>query len=395
MSICENFGGEIFPVIMAVIFDKIYRKHTLLAGLPIKRIFITFVSEIMAKNNKNNTTTRNNPLKWTYAGGALMALLIVMSIALWQFSSVGYRGETSWVHIPAGATSEAVGDSLRNALGNDFGPRVYRLWRWMDGKPAIAHGAYRIDRSTAAWKVARTLKNGAQTPVKLTFNNIRTLPDLASRLSSKMEWSAEDFINACDTILPKHGFTPPQFTAAFLPDTYEFYWNTPANKVVTKLLGYRNDYWDSDRRAIARDIGLSPVEVATIASIVEEETLKADERPKVARLYINRLERGMKLQADPTVKFAVGDFSLRRIKGTHLAVKSPYNTYLNYGLPPGPIRIAGKDAIEAVLSAPHHNYIYMCAKEDFSGYHNFAVDYATHRANARRYHEMLNQRKIN
>lgn len=349
----------------------------------------------MAKNSKNNTTTRNNPLKWAYASGAIMALLIVMSVALWQYSFVEYRGETSWVHIPAGATTEAVGDSLRNALGNDFGPRVYRLWRWMGGESAVAHGAYRIDRSTAAWKAARSLKNGAQTPVKLTFNNIRTLPDLASRLSSKMEWSAEDFINACDTILPKHGFTPPQFTAAFLPDTYEFYWNAPANKVVNKLLGYRNDYWDSDRRAIARDMGLSPVEVATIASIVEEETLKADERPKVARLYINRLEIGMKLQADPTVKFAIGDFSLRRIKGNHLSAKSAYNTYLHPGLPPGPIRVADKSAIDAVLHAPRHNFIYMCAKEDFSGYHNFAVDFATHKANARRYQAELNRRSIN
>lgn len=346
-------------------------------------------------NNKKKSHAGNNPLKWAYAGGAIIALLIVGCIALWQFSLVGYRGETSWVHIPAGATSEAVGDSLRNALGDDFGPRVYRLWRWMGGDPATAHGAYRVDHSTMAWRAARSLKNGAQTPVKLTFNNIRTLNDLASKLSSKMEWSSRDFMNACDTILPKHGFSTPQFPAAFMPDTYEFYWNTPANNVVNKLLDYRNNYWDSDRRAIARSIGLSPVEVATLASIVEEETLKADERPKVARLYINRLEKGMRLQADPTVKFATGDFSLRRIRGNHLATKSPYNTYLHTGLPPGPIRIADKSAIDAILHAPAHKYLYMCAKEDFSGYHNFAVDFSTHQANARRYQAELNRRAIN
>lgn len=347
------------------------------------------------KNNKKKAAAGNSPLKWAYAGGAIIALLIVGTIALWQFSLVGYRGDTAWVRIPAGATTEAVGDSLRKTLGDDFGLRTYRLWRWMGGKPDIAHGAYRINRATTAWRAARSIKNGAQTPVTLTFNNIRTLPDLAMRLASKMEWTSTDFLNACDTILPEYGFTSAQFPAAFLPDSYDFYWSTPANNVVNKLLDYRNRYWDNDRRAMARDIGLSPVQVATLASIVEEETLKADERPKVARLYLNRLDRGMKLQADPTVKFAVGDFSLRRIKGNHLSTLSDYNTYIHKGLPPGPIRIPDKSALDAVLHAPRHNFLYMCAKEDFSGYHNFAVDFATHQSNARRYQAELNRRSIN
>ena len=141
-------------------------------------------------------------------------------------------------------------------------------------------------------------------------------------------------------------------------------------------------------------MGLTPVDVATIASIVEEETAKSDERPKVARLYINRVDRNMPLQADPTVKFAVGDFSLRRITNKHLQGESPHHTYLHAGLPPGPIRIAAKSTLEAVLNAPMHNYLYMCAKEDFSGYHNFAVDYNTHLNNARRYQAELNRRKI-
>ena len=156
----------------------------------------------------------------------------------------------------------------------------------------------------------------------------------------------------------------------------------------------RDTFWNPDRIAKARELGLDPVGVTTIASIVAEETSKADERPKVARLYLNRLSRGMKLQADPTVKFAIGDFSLRRIGGSMLNIDSPYNTYRVKGLPPGPIRIVDPQLIDDVLNAPAHNYIYMCAREDFSGYHNFSTDYATHQANAKRYQAELDRRKI-
>ncbi len=164
--------------------------------------------------------------------------------------------------------------------------------------------------------------------------------------------------------------------------------------MVRRLLDYRNRFWSKERRSKAASLGLTPSQVATIASIVEEETAKADEKPKVARLYLNRLKKGIKLQADPTVKFATGDFTLRRITGKHLAIESPYNTYKVNGLPPGPIRIPAAATIDAVLNAPKHDYIYMCAKEDFSGYHNFASDYATHMANARRYQAELNRRGI-
>ena len=153
-------------------------------------------------------------------------------------------------------------------------------------------------------------------------------------------------------------------------------------------------FWTDERRAKARKLGLTPVGVATLASIVEEETAKADERPRVARLYLNRLNKGIKLQADPTVKFAIGDFAIRRISGRMLKTPSPYNTYIVVGLPPGPIRLVETATIDGVLDAPQHPYIYMCAKEDFSGYHNFATDYKSHIANARRYQAELNKRNI-
>ncbi len=161
-----------------------------------------------------------------------------------------------------------------------------------------------------------------------------------------------------------------------------------------KLVGIRDNFWTKERLDKAAKLGLTPVEVATIASIVEEESNKKDERPMIARLYINRVKQGMKLQADPTVKFATGNFALRRITGKHLRTDSPYNTYKNVGLPPGPIRVPNAATLDAVLNAPEHNYIYMCAKEDFSGRHNFAADYATHRKNAKKYQAALNRRGI-
>ncbi len=324
----------------------------------------------------------------------LIVLIGVVAIIGYSYAEKKYEGQRQWVYLPANADNDAICDSLVSALGEDFGMRVYRLWSMMDGKVALAHGAYAVDSGMTAISLSRTLLRGIQSPVPVVFNNLRTMEQLAQRIASSMEFDADAFLVACDSILPPAGFNKSEYPAAFIPDTYEFYWTISPSAVVTRLLDYRNQFWDDSRREKAKQIGLSPVGVATIASIVEEETAKRDERPKVARLYLNRLAKNMKLQADPTVKFAVGDFSLRRITGEHLKVQSPYNTYLNAGLPPGPIRIVDKSTIDNVLDAPIHQYLYMCAKEDFSGYHNFAVDYATHRRNAVRYQAELNRRNI-
>lgn len=179
-----------------------------------------------------------------------------------------------------------------------------------------------------------------------------------------------------------------------MPDTYEFYWNATPNKIIKRLVEYREKFWTDKRKAQAASLGLSPIEATILASIVEEETNKADEKPIVARLYMNRLKKGMLLQADPTVKYAVGNFGLKRILQQHLNIESPYNTYKHPGLPPGPIRIPSGNTIDAVLNAPSNDYIYMCAKEDFSGYHNFTSSYSEHLNNARRYQAVLNKRNI-
>ncbi|MDE6453318.1 MAG: endolytic transglycosylase MltG [Muribaculaceae bacterium] len=333
--------------------------------------------------------------KRTIVFAALMAAAAgTVGWGLWT-ATAAYGGAATRVNIPAGATESAIADSLSARLGSAYASKVMRIWSLAGGQPRTAHGSYLVEPGTKAMDLARRVRNGRQTPVRFTFNNIRTLRQLAERAGEAMEFSADDFLAACDSVLSGRGYrSAAEYPAAFIPDSYEFYWTAPAVQFVGKLADARDRFWNDERRAAAARLGLRPVEVATIASIAEEETADRDERPTVARLYMNRLQRGVKLQADPTVKFAVGDFSLRRITGRHLAVSSAYNTYQHEGLPPGPIRIADAATLRAVLSAPAHDYLYMCAKEDFSGRHNFAVDGATHMANARRYRAALDRRGI-
>ena len=194
--------------------------------------------------------------------------------------------------------------------------------------------------------------------------------------------------------ISKLGFTPETLPALFIPNTYEVYWNMSAEDFMQRMLKEHKAFWNEKRLKQAEAIGLTPIEVATLASIVEEETANQAEKPMVAGLYINRLKKGMLLQADPTVKFSLQEFGLKRILFKHLEVDSPYNTYKYAGLPPGPIRVPSYQGLESVLNYTKHNYIYMCAKEDFSGTHNFAVTSAQHAANARKYQQALNRRGI-
>lgn len=328
------------------------------------------------------------------AGGLL--LIVAAGICVWNYLAAPYTGtEATWLYLPHGTTRSELNDQLLSVLGPKTGAATMTVYNAVAKKDAQIYGAYRIEPGSTAKDIARRLVRHRQTPIRLTFNNVRTLPQLAERISSQMEFSAEDFIAALDSVLPSAGFkSPKEYPAAFLPDTYEFYWTTPAGTTVEKLLATRNNFWNSERRNRARELGITPIEAATLASIAEEETNNREERGIVARLYLNRVHKSMKLQADPTVKFALGDFSLRRIKGEHLKVNSPYNTYKVLGLPPGPIRVASAETIDALLNSKPHNWIYMCAKEDFSGTHNFASDYSTHMANARRYRQALDQRGI-
>lgn len=328
---------------------------------------------------------------WGIFAAVAGVMLLVAAAAFLGLS--GHQGDPEWIRIPREATDAQVRDSLKMHLGTDFGNKVFALWKLQGGQDA--HGAYRVSHGRSAFSLARAMAKGRQTPVRVTFTGARFLDQIAGKITAPLEMTPREFLAACDSILPGFGYkSKEEYPAAFIPDTYEYYWTVRPDTLVSRLARSTRRFWTDERVDKAKALGMTPVQVATIASIVEEETVKADERPTVARLYINRWKKGMKLQADPTVKYAVGDFSLRRINSRHLKTPSPYNTYLNPGLPPGPIRIPEAATIDAVLDAPRHPYIYMCAKDDFSGRHNFAVSYEEHLANAARYQRALNVRGI-
>jgi UPF0755 protein len=215
-------------------------------------------------------------------------------------------------------------------------------------------------------------------------------------VSKKLEADSLSMTKLLDSteFVQAYGFTPDNVYTLFIPNSYEFYWNTDAKTFFTKMFENYQQFWNEERLAKAKKLNLSPAEVSVLASIVDSEALVDREMPIIAGLYLNRLRRGIKLEADPTVIFANKDFSIRRVLNKHLRKESPYNTYIHTGLPPGPITMPSIAAIDAVLNAKNHNYIYMCAKEDFSGTHNFASNLSEHLANAKRFQQALNDRNI-
>ncbi|MDH6355662.1 UPF0755 protein [Dysgonomonas sp. PH5-45] len=263
-------------------------------------------------------------------------------------------------------------------------------------KSSLKSGRYAVEPNMKVWELVRNIRNGNQSAIRFTFNNIRTKEELAERISEQLDLSETDILTAFNdsAVCSKLGFTPQTIAGMFIPDTYEVYWNLSLNKFLDRMATEYSRFWEGKRMDKANSLGLTSIQVSALASIVEEECTYRDEYPMVARLYLNRLERGQLLQADPTVKFAVGDFSLRRILLKHLEIDSPYNTYRNAGLPPGPIRIPSVAALDAVLNPAQHDFLFMCAKEDFSGRHNFATTYAQHNRNATLYQKALNARNI-
>lgn len=261
----------------------------------------------------------------------------------------------------------------------------------------VKPGKYVFDKRTCNVLILWKIRRGSHYPVKFSFGSVRTKSQLISKLSKYdflFEWSELSDLMEDKRFLARYGLAPETAISAFRPDTYELYYDISAEEFFDKMYSYYDKLWSEKRLADAHEIGLSPLEVMTLASIVEEENYRDFEKPRIAGLYMNRLHKNMLLQSDPTVKFAIGDFTLKRILSGHLRSPSPYNTYIYKGLPPGPIRIPATSSIDAVLHYEHHKYLYMCAKEDFSGAHNFAVTYAEHQKNARKYQRALNERGI-
>lgn len=260
----------------------------------------------------------------------------------------------------------------------------------------IRTGRYAIHPKDNMRYLYRRLSMGYQTPVNLTVPSVRTLDRLARVIGRQLMIDSVEIARllADSTYYKPMGYTKETLPSLFIPNTYEVYWNMSADDFMKRMKREHDAFWNDERRGKAASIGLSPEEVSTLASIVEEETANNAEKPMVAGLYINRLNKGMLLQADPTVKFGLQEFGLKRILNKHLNVDSPYNTYKYAGLPPGPIRIPSIQGLESVLNYARHHFIYMCAKEDFSGTHNFASTLSQHMANARRYQQELNKRRI-
>ena len=294
------------------------------------------------------------------------------------------------------ANYDDVLDSLKsmNALRSEWSFRfVSRLLNYQNN---VISGRYELVEGESSLKFVHKLMYGQQSPVRLTFNNIRTKKDLAEKVTKNLRMSQCDMLTAlCDqNICAKYGTNPENIVSLFIPNTYEVYWDISPEDLIHRMKKEYDKFWTNERMDKLAEVGLTQQQVSTLASIVDEETRKPDEKPRVAGLYLNRYHKGIPLQADPTVKFALQNFSLKRIYKGHLEYDSPYNTYKYEGLPPGPIRIPSVEGIDAVLNFENHDYLYMCAREDFSGYHNFAATYEAHQANANKYRKALNRRGI-
>jgi len=283
--------------------------------------------------------------------------------------------------------------SAKNYLKNRKNFEDYAKIRNLENRLKV--GCYTIKSGMTNRDFFNMVCNGWQTPVQLKFNNIRFDWQLASRISKQVNIDSVDMINLLNDreFLEKYSFTPQTVLAMFIPNTYEVYWTISAEQLFDRMTKEYKKFWNEKRLAKAADIPLTPIEVAIVASIVEEESNKKHEKPIIAGLYINRLKRGMLLQACPTARYALGDFTITQVLDSHTSINSPYNTYKNLGLPPGPIRMPSIEGIDAVLNYAKHNYIFMCAKPELNGENNFAVTNAEHDKNSAAYHQAYREWK--
>lgn len=302
---------------------------------------------------------------------------------------------SEYLYIPTGSNIDDVERIIKEnkiLLNTETFKWVATKLKYKNIKP----GKYKINQGMSNVELVRKLRAGDQEIVKLSFQNFRLMSEFAGYVGKQLECDSIELLNKLDSIdlIREYGFNEENIFCMFIPNTYEFYWNTSALKFIDKMNEQYVKFWTDERIAKAKKIGLSKTEVSILASIVDQEALVNKEMKTIAGVYMNRINRGMKLEADPTVIFAIGDFNIKRVLNRMLNYNSPYNTYKYNGLPPGPICMPSIAAIDAVLSYEKHNYIYFCAKEDFSGYHNYASNLAEHQNNAKKFQLALSKRGI-
>jgi UPF0755 protein len=324
----------------------------------------------------------------------LSILGISFSFYAWQIvytPNVLVQKEDRVLIIPREATFKSVQKQLHEGRYVEDLMSFSFLARLMNYDKSIKPGRYVLKANMTNVEAIRLLRSGNQVPVEITFNNIRTIDELSEKITNNLLMSPEEFKAALIqyALNNREGFTEQNVIALFIPNTYEVYYNVSPERLIERMVKEFNAFWNEDRKAKAQKIGLTPIEISILSSIVQAETIKEDEAPLVASLYINRLKKGMPLQADPTLKFALGDFTIKRILNVHKEIDSPYNTYMYAGLPPGPINLSEIWALNSVINYKPTDYYYMCAKEDFSGYHNFSNSYRDHMVHARRYQDAL------
>ncbi|MBO4992730.1 MAG: endolytic transglycosylase MltG [Alistipes sp.] len=332
-------------------------------------------------------------LIWTFVVGIVLGA----AVAVWGVISFKGNAVVAERELFVGRDSsyEQLMDSLKPSLKHHLAFDLYAERLGLEESYKVGH--YVVKDGMNVIEVVRMLKLGLQTPVNVTMNNVKIPAQLAGKLAPQLEADSVELVEVfTDEALAKElGFDSPlTMFSIFLPNTYEFYWTVKPREFVDRMYREHKRFWEGDRDKKRERSGLDRVEVATLASIVYEETRKVDEMPRVAGVYMNRLRTGMPLQADPTIKYAMQDFGLRRILNRHLKTPSPYNTYLNRGLPPSPICMPSVEAIDAVLNFEKHDYLFFCARPTFDGYHNFAKTYSEHLRNARAYQAELNKRNI-
>jgi len=338
---------------------------------------------------------KKNIIVFTVSGIVIVFCILLIYMILFG-KNIKPVSEKAILFIPKGSTYEQTIDTLTANLNI----KNERILEWIAEKKNyplhVKPGRYIIDRYMSYNGLINILRSGKQTPVKVTFNNIRYLTGLARKIGGQIEADSAaimDFLSV-PANYSEDGFTRENVISVFIPNTYEFFWDTDAKGLYERMLREYNRFWNEERLEKAETIGLSRIEVSILASIIDDEVAKADEKPKIAGVYLNRIRRGIPLQACPTIKFALNDFTITRVLTEHLSIKSPYNTYLHRGFPPGPIGCPTIEGIDAVLNAEKHDYLYFAAKADFSGYHNFSKTLSEHNRYAAEYQRELNKRRI-